>query len=103
MVAPAVAVAEWANIVDRSSRFGQLTLTSTATSSSRAGVRSFAARPNSSVDRPHTDAMTRAPRARSAGRSWSTQCSTPGPCRPTALSMPAAVMCSRGAGLPGHS
>src|SRR5437773_7760423 len=37
--APAVATAEWANIVDRSSRLGQLTLTSTATSSSRAGDR----------------------------------------------------------------
>ena len=47
-------------------------------------------------------ATTRAPVASSAGSSSSTQASTPGFCRPTLLSIPASVSCTRGAGFPGH-
>ena len=42
-----------------------------------------------------------APAAARAGRRAS-HASTPGPCRPTLLSMPAPASCSRGAGLPAH-
>ena len=46
-------------------------------------------------------ATTRAPVASRAGRSCSSQASTPGSWRPTLLSMPAGVSCTRGGGLPG--
>ena len=45
---------------------------------------------------------TRAPESCSAGRSSATHAASPGPCRPTLLSMPAPTSCTRGAGLPGH-
>ena len=45
---------------------------------------------------------TRAPAARSDGRSSATHVANPGPCRPTLLSMPAPTSCTRGAALPGH-
>ena len=101
-IAAAVASGSWAKICSRAWWFGQLTFTSIATRSSRAGSSNFAARPKSSTVVPHTDAITRAPAARSAGRSCAIHAVTPGPCSPTAFNMPAAVMCSRGAGLPGH-
>ncbi len=101
-IAAAVASGWWAKICSRAWWFGQLTFTSIATSPSRAGSSNFAARPKSSTVVPHTDAITRAPAARSAGRSSAIHAVTPGPCSPTAFNMPAAVMCSRGAGLPGH-
>ena len=39
-------------------------------------------------------------RPAAAGSSSASQASTPGPCRPTLLSIPAGVSCTRGAGLP---
>src|ERR1700733_6599560 len=45
---------------------------------------------------------TRAPDACSAGSSSAIQATSPGPCRPTLLSMPAPTSCTRGAALPGH-
>src|ERR1700727_798419 len=45
---------------------------------------------------------TLAPDSCSAGRSSSTQAASPGPCRPTLLSMPAPTSCTRGAALPAH-
>ena len=44
-----------------------------------------------------------APVAARSSTTWSSQYWTPGPCSPTALSMPCAVGWSRGAGLPAHS
>ncbi len=48
-------------------------------------------------------ATTVAPLDTRSGTTWSSQCSMPGPCNPTALSMPCAVGCKRGAGLPSHA
>ena len=48
-------------------------------------------------------ATTVAPARSSPGSTWSRQCGTPGPCSPTALSIPDGVGRSRGAGLPLHS
>src|SRR5271170_4602543 len=45
---------------------------------------------------------TRAPESCSAGRSSVTHAASPGPWRPTLLSMPAPTSCTRGAGFPGH-
>src|SRR5580692_5873538 len=45
---------------------------------------------------------TRAPDSPSAGRSSVTHAASPGPWRPTLLSMPAPTSCTRGAGLPGQ-
>ena len=95
-----VADEEWANNARRSSRFGHEALISTATTTSGASASSSAARANSSTVRPQMLATTRAPVAARPGRSCSNQASTPGPCRPTLLTMPAGVACTRGAGLP---
>ena len=38
-----------------------------------------------------------------AGKSLASQCATPDPCRPTALIIPCAIGCTRGAGLPAHA
>ncbi len=48
-------------------------------------------------------ATTVAPLATSSGTTWSSHAAMPGPCRPTAFSMPCAVGWSRGAGLPSHA
>ena len=102
-----VASAEWANMRDRSSTLGQLTFTSSAAmhapvAVAAAAATSSAARAKSAMRRPQMLTTTRAPAARSAGRSSANQAVNPGPCRPTLLSMPAPTSCTRGAGLPGH-
>jgi hypothetical protein len=99
--ASAVAVAEWANMRERSSTLGQLTLTSTATTG--APTSSAAAAAKSSTLRPQMLATTRAPVAASGGRSSANQCRTPPPCRPTLLSIPPRTSRTRGAGLPGQA
>jgi len=48
-------------------------------------------------------ATTRAPVASNAGSSSASQWRMPGPCRPTALIIPAPAGCTRGDGLPAHS
>ena len=98
--ASAVAVAEWANMRERSSRLGQLTLTSTATTPGAPAIWP-AAVANSSTVRPQTLATTRAPVAASRGSSSSRQAEAPGPCSPTRLSMLAPASRTRGGGLPG--
>jgi hypothetical protein len=98
----AVASAEWANTSDRDSTFGQERFTSTATTSAGASASAVAAFSNSATLRPQMLATTRAPASTRAGSSSRLHASTPGPCRPTLLSMPAAVSCTRGAGFPGH-
>ena len=97
----AVARAECANIRDRSSRFGQLALTSTAATSAPASASAAAA--NSSTVRPQSDATTVAPRACSAGRCRSRHAATPGPARPTELTMWPDCATTRGAGLPSQA
>ena len=94
--------AEWANMCRRSSRFGQDRLTSTATTVGRRAGQQLGGRPGTRRRcgprcRPRPGRRS----ASSAGRSSRSQAPTPGPCRPTLLSIPAAVSCSRGAGLPG--
>ena len=74
----AVASGSCENISERCCRFGQLTFTSIATRSSSAGRSSSAAPANSSTVCPQIDAMTRAPTARSPGRSCSIHAATPG-------------------------
>src|SRR4051812_17091038 len=48
------------------------------------------------------EATTRAPVATRAGRSSASHAATPGPCSPTALTMPAGTVWRRGAALPDH-
>ena len=98
----AVASAEWANMRDRSSTLGQLTLTSSA-AMQRAGAPCSpprrpapAARAYSATVRPQMLTTTRAPAAASAGRSSAAHAARPGPCSPTLLSMPAPTSCTRG-------
>ncbi len=93
--------ASWANIPRRPSRFGHERFTSSATTCGGTATASIrAASAYSSTLRPHTLTTTRAPAATSAGRSSFNQSFTPGPCRPTALIIPAGVGCTRGDAFP---
>src|ERR1700722_11059132 len=56
----------------------------------------------SPTERPQMLTTTRDPDWCSAGRSSATHAASPGPCRPTLLSIPDPTSCPRGAGLPGH-
>ena len=72
---------------------------------SRDGFRAAAAAAAySSTLRPQIDAITRAPRASSAGRSCAIHASTPGPGRPTEFSIPPpGASVTRSGGLPSHA
>ena len=94
---------EWAKIPRRPSRLGHDRLTSTATTSAGAPWSSSAARRKSSTLLPQIEATTVAPASISRGRSSAIHRATPGPWRPTALSIPAVAGWTRGAGLPCHS
>ncbi len=100
--ASAAVSGNWANMARPWCRFGQLRLTSTATTSGGASANRAAAAAYSSTVRPQMLATTVAPVASSGGSSSRSHTSTPGPWRPTELSMPPWVSCTRGAGLPGH-
>ncbi len=84
--------------------FGHEMFASTAVSSPETRPSGAAADANSSIVLPHTETMTFAPRSRSSGRSSRIHSSTPGPARPTELSMPPpGAGQTRGAGFPGHA
>ena len=94
----------WAKMASAApSRLGHDRLTSTATTPAGAAPAGRRRRRSRRPSGPRCDATTVAPVASRSGRTWSSQCGTPGPCRPTALSIPFGVGCSRGAGLPAHS
>ena len=101
-MASCVAAAEWANRSRAASVLGQERFTSTATTDAGASASKAAAASYSAMVRPQIEATIRAPVAASGGRSCAIHASTPGPCRPTLLIIPATVSCTRSAGLPSH-
>ena len=101
----AVASGSWAKICSRDrARFGQLDVDLDRDEVVGARRSSFGGAREVVDGRDPTPTRSRARRARAArgDRARSTR-STPGPCSPTEFSIPAAVMCSRGAGLPAHA
>ena len=78
-IASRVASSECANTLPRASTLGHDRLTSIATSRCATAFNGRAAAAYSSALRPQIDAITRAPRASSAGRSRSIHASMPGP------------------------